>query len=237
MSVCVRERSSQLKILPLRQIFRPPPCGSGNAAILDESVRQRFARELLDWLQELQREQRLTIHRIGIDASSDYCRDASGRRPSERLLNEAGIHCFATPTEEQFRQKIDTCRSFLRDGGPANRLPNANLLWMLVGFELFRTLEKVFECLETYPQAIVRTLRCDAGHKSTAAGYEDQLAAAARLWNVSCETLAAELKTMGYGSRHDRLDAFFSAFVASLPRGRRRAYGTPPRDAIWVPKV
>jgi hypothetical protein len=40
------------------------------------------------------------------------------------------------------------------------------------------------------------------------------------------------------GTNHDRLDAFMAAWVASLPKRRRRAIGNEddPDDAIWVPR-
>jgi hypothetical protein len=50
--------------------------------------------------------------------------------------------------------------------------------------------------------------------------------------------LEIELKRVVAGSRHDRLDAFMAASVASLPREAVRAYGNEndPNDSIWVPR-
>lgn len=48
---------------------------------------------------------------------------------------------------------------------------------------------------------------------------------------------AKELLAMGFGSTHDRLDAFLSAWVASLNEKERKAFGTPPDYVIWVSKV
>src|SRR5207245_430551 len=111
-------------------------------------------------------------------------------------LDSDGISCFATPTEKEFEAKIGASRKFLADGGKASRLPNANQLWMLVGFELFRTLEHRYECIETYPQAIVHALKCASRHKSTAEGLQSQLDEAAKLIGVTTTELRAKLLAM-----------------------------------------
>jgi hypothetical protein len=152
-----------------------------------------------------------------------------------KALDSDGISCFATPTEEEFETKIEASREFLADGGKPSRLPNANQLWMLVGFELFRILKHRYERIETYPQAIVSALKCASRHKSTAEGLHSQLDEAARLIGVTTTALRAKLLAMGFGSAHDRLDASLSAYVASLDEKNRKAFGGPPYDAIWVP--
>jgi hypothetical protein len=52
-------------------------------------------------------------------------------------------------------------------------------------------------------------------------------------------SLEAQLKATVPGSRHDRLDAYMAAWVASLAPERRRAFGyaQQPDDSIWVPLV
>ena len=40
----------------------------------------------------------------------------------------------------------------------------------------------------------------------------------------------------GYGSAHDKLDAFMAAWVASLPEDDVVPCGDPPNDVIWIPK-
>ncbi len=42
---------------------------------------------------------------------------------------------------------------------------------------------------------------------------------------------------MGYGKRDDKLDAFLSAWVASLPSSKQKVYGSKPNDAIVVPNM
>jgi hypothetical protein len=236
-SVSTVGTGTPVDILPLRVAFEKPPIGRGNVAALDEKVRQDFATEVLAWLTKLEQKKGLTIRRIAIDAPSNYCRHASGRRASEAALDAQGISCFATPTEKDFQAKIEASRKFLADGGKPSRLPNANQLWMLVGFELFRTLRNKYECIETYPQAIVHALKCATHHKSTAQGLQSQLVEAAKLLGVSETDLRAKLAVMGFGSTHDRLDAFLSSWVAGLDESRRRAFGTLPDDAIWVPII
>jgi hypothetical protein len=236
-SVCVKPEGRPLDILPLRVSFEKPPAGRGNVLALDQPVRRQFAEAVLAWVEKLERDKRLNVRRIAIDAPSDYCRDASGRRAAERSLDESGISCFATPTEEEFEAKVQASRKFLADGGKPSGLPNANQLWMLVGFELFRTLRRRYECSETYPQAVVHQLKCASQHKSTEKGLQSQIVEAAKMLGLSPTDMRAKLLTMGFGSTHDRLDAFLSAWVASLDEKDRKAFGTPPDDVIWVPKV
>jgi hypothetical protein len=110
---------------------------------------------------------------------------------------------------------------------------------MLFGFELFGCLRSQLkaEVIEVYPFAIVRELLPTCGHKSTEKGYQTQLAAVAARTGWRPQELEKKLRATVPGSRHDRLDAFMAAWVASLPRERRRAFGNPqqPDDAIWVP--
>jgi len=233
--VCIKQEG-RLEILPLRVSFDKPPVGRRHVQVLSERIPKQFAADVLAWIEKLERVQRLKVRRIAIDAPSDYCRPGSKRRAAEQSLAEDRINCIATPSEAQFRSKILACRRFLAHDGKANRLPNANQLWMLVGFELFRTLKGRYECIETYPQAVVHQLKCAAHHKSTKRGLQRQIVAAAQVLGVSATEIRARLQTMGYGSTHDRLDAFLSAWVASLDDRDRKAFGTPPDDAIWVPR-
>jgi hypothetical protein len=110
---------------------------------------------------------------------------------------------------------------------------------MLFGFELFSCLRRVLrvEVIEVYPFAIVRALLTACEHKSTEKGYHDQLIAIAGRTGWHPEKLGAMLKLTVPGNRHDRLDAFMAAWVASLPLTRRRALGNAQShdDAIWVP--
>ena len=111
---------------------------------------------------------------------------------------------------------------------------------MLYGFQLFARIRSCLETevIEVYPAAIVRALRRQCEHKSTERGYHDQLMAVAGRTGWDAPGVEAMLKATVPGSRHDRLDAFMAAWVASLPPDRRRVFGDAGRlvDAIWVPR-
>ena len=47
----------------------------------------------------------------------------------------------------------------------------------------------------------------------------------------------AFLSEIAWGAPHDQLDAYLSAWVASLEESDRYSFGDPPDDAIWVPRV
>jgi hypothetical protein len=110
---------------------------------------------------------------------------------------------------------------------------------MLYGFELFGQIRNQIctEVIEVYPFAIVRALLESCEHKSTERGYQDQLAAMANATKWERKALEDKLKETVRGTRHDRLDSFMAAWVASLPVDCRRCYGDANRldDAIWVP--
>jgi len=233
--VTVQQPGGTLAALPLRVGAARPPAGQGNRAALDSRRRDQFAHQVLRWLQGVERCEGIRIRRIAIDASSDYCAPGASRRAAETALDGEGISVFATPTRSQFHAKQRAARAYLAAGHPESGIPSANQLWMLVGFALFRVLGTAYECLETYPQAVARSLGVGATHKSTAAGLAEQVAALAARLGQRPEELVVSLRTQGYGSGHDRLDARLCAWVASLEAGQRRALGRPPRDAIWVP--
>ena len=86
-SVCVRPKGKPLDSLPLRVSFDKPPAGRGNVLALDDRERKQFAEDVLAWTVKLERAKRLKVRRVAIDAPSDYCRDASGRRAAERALD------------------------------------------------------------------------------------------------------------------------------------------------------
>jgi predicted nuclease with RNAse H fold len=118
-------------------------------------------------------------------------------------------------------------------------MPNANRIWMLYGFELFRALKAWgVSVIETYPQAVVRLLMNECSSKLTADGFGKQLDAVARATGWDPQRLEAALAAGCTGHRHDRLDAFMAAWVAALGPRKRTAYGNKEShdDAIWVPK-
>ena len=111
-------------------------------------------------------------------------------------------------------------------------------VWIQVGFALFRQLRVISDCLEVYPQATVRQLGVGALHKFKAGAVDAQLVAVSAYtgWPHS---LAGEpkLDEIAWGSRHDQLDAYLAAWVAALDETERVAFGEPPDDVIWVPRV
>jgi predicted nuclease with RNAse H fold len=238
--ICVCEvRDKKLTPLPLRKDFDKPPAGFGNKAALQAATRNEFATAVDNWLKKLQTEMGVSVSRVAIDAPSNYCETSLHRRLSDQSLDKAGISCFATPTKKQFDDKIRAALSHLQGGGKEAEMPNANQIWMLVGFALFETLKKQgYDCIETYPQAIVHELKCSDKHKSTAEGFNAQVGSAAKVAGYSSpDDFQKVLETMGFGSRHDKLDAFLSAWVASLPPSQEKVFGSKPNDAIVVPNM
>jgi hypothetical protein len=88
------------------------------------------------------------------------------RREAEKGLDKMGVSCITTPDDHQFTIIRAKAQAYLLTGGEESRLPHANQLWMLVGFELFRRLRKEWECIEVFPQAIAKTLGSASIHKS-----------------------------------------------------------------------
>lgn len=235
--VCVR-RAGRLEPLPLRQQGMPqPPRGRGNAIALEETAVLAFADATAAYLREIERHFDVRITRIAIDAPSDPKVAGTKRRLAEIALDRRRIRCIATPDQGQFERIRAKATAHLSAGGAVARLPHANQLWMLVGFALFSRLRGEWECLEVFPQATVALLGVSGIHKSRYEGLKAQLIAAAKCTGWPDPPSVRALSTIGYGSRHDRLDAYLAAWVASLDESQRVALGTPPTDVIWAPKL
>ena len=236
--VVCRWRDGRLIPEPLAHLPFTPPRGRGNAATCDPEAVAAFAAETVEYLRRVEADLGVRIVRIGIDAPSAPRRDGTSRRAAEAALDRAGISCFTTPGETDFERIREKVRQHLEAGGGHANLPHANQLWMQVGFALFRELGKVAECVEVYPQATIRQLGAGSIHKFKTGGVESQLAAVARHtgWPRG-RTGDPDLDEIAFGPRHDRLDAYLSAWVAALDEADRVAFGTPPDDVIWVPRV
>lgn len=237
--VCVATwRGGRLVPERLRRLSFEPPAGEGNVATMDEARVDAFARASAEYVLRVCEELRVTPRRIAIDAPSSPCTDGARRRAAESAMDAAGISCFTTPSFSGFAAIREKVRRHLDGDGAANRLPHANQLWMIVGFALFRELRRIAPCLEVFPQATARVLGAGGVHKSRAGGIEAQLAEAARHtgW-PSNEIERADFEMLGFGDRHDRLDAYLSAWVAGLEEADRLAFGSPPDDVIWTPRV
>jgi hypothetical protein len=226
-----------LEPLSLRCAHATPPAGRGNVGILRDDIIGEFAEETAVYLKSVESEFGVRVARVAIDAPSAPKAVGLMRRQCESALDERKISCITTPSFAEFATIRHRGLDHMGSGGAESRIPGANQLWMLVGFELFRRLRRDWECLEVYPQAIATILGARDIHKSHRDGVHQQLAAAARHtgWPVVHEI--ASLDRICYGSYHDRLDAWLSAWVASLVEGDRRAIGCPPDDVIWVPRL
>lgn len=234
--VCVCERTEDgLQVLPLRDKFKKPPAGRGNKAALAHSECVAFAAEVVAWLRKLEHEMGFRIERIAIDAPRDYAKGT--RRGAECAMDVRGISCFTTPSKEEFSEKISEALAHLAGGGTEAEMPNANQIWMLVGFALFRELERDYDCIEVFPQAIVKAIGCSGEHKSTKEGFTEQVKKFAEAIGQAPGDVLTSLKTQGFGGEHDRLDALLSAWMASMSEAKRVACGTPPDDVIWIPNI
>jgi hypothetical protein len=234
--VCCRQ-GSRLEPLPLRAAKAKPPQGAGNAKILDLSVVEKFASASATYLRAVQSEFGVQIRRVAIDAPSDPRPLGAPRRRAEAELDRRRISCITTPDVEKFDAICANARIHLEQRRQESRLPGANQLWMLVGFALFHALRRDWECLEVFPQAIAVVLEANRTHKSKSEGLLAQLTSAAGHTGWPVTPSMASLSAIGYGSMHDRLDAYLSSWVASLDESNREPLGEPPNDVIWIPKL
>jgi hypothetical protein len=227
--------------LPLAARDAPaPPRGRGNVASIDPFTVASFADETALYLRLLEKHFGVSIGRIAIDAPSDPRPDCLRRRLAETAMDQAHISCFATPSASEFETIRREVHDYLKAGGLESRLPHANQLWMFVGFALFRRLRVEWECLEVYPQATMRILGASSIHKAKAGGVSTQLEAVSRYtgWPEPFVPQYLEaLKEVVRAPLHDALDAYSSAWVAALDPRKRNALGSPPNDAIWVPRL
>jgi hypothetical protein len=213
------------------------PRGLGNREIAAAIPFQDAARGVVSTIKRIVIEMGWQIGRIALDAPA--APPATSSRASENELAHLRLSSFRTPPASAWAGIREQCANHLGSGGSPATLPHANKIWMLFGFELFTRLrvDLRVEVIEVYPFAIVRALLPACEHKTTEKGYRDQLIAVAARTGWEPQRLEDRLKETVSGSRHDRLDAFMAAWVASLAADRRRAFGNAqqPDDAIWVP--
>jgi hypothetical protein len=216
------------------------PRGCGNVATIDSSIVASFAEQTAAYLRLLEKRFSVSILRIAIDAPSDPRPDSLDRRLAEEALREKNISYFATPSAEKFDAIRAKVRMHLRESGLVSRLPHANQLWMLVGFALFKRLRTDWKCLEVYPYATWWTLGASSIPKNKTGGLTARLEAVSRYtgWPESPSSeLRASLKAGVSAPLHDALDAYSSAWVASLDPKELSQFGLPPNDVIWVPRL
>jgi hypothetical protein len=233
--LCKRE-NGRLIPFPLDKHNAPiPPRGRGNAASIKLSDVDEFAKETVNYLRDLESHFCVSITRIAIDAPSEPRLESLKRRSAESALDHEGISCFTTPSALEFEVKVARAKAHLNGGGSESTLPAANQLWMQVGFALFKQLRTKWECLEVYPQATMHVLGASKLHKSKKEGLSAQMKAIVQYtgWDVPI----AALKRVVCGPAHDGLDAYSSAWIASLDPKERQPLGIPPDDVIWVPNL
>lgn len=223
---------------PLGTLPFEPPRGSGNAKVLDDRVVRDFADAAANYLIRACSQLGVRLERIAIDAPSSPRGEETARRAAEVAMDRAGISCFTTPSASEFDQILGKVERHLAGGGPENRIPHANQLWMIVGFRVFSRLSELAPCIEVFPQATARVLGSGQVHKFKSGGVEAQLSEAALYtgW-PNAEHGDTRFEQIAFGPAHDRLDAYLSAWVAALPPERRIPFGDPPGDVIWVPRL
>jgi predicted nuclease with RNAse H fold len=152
---------------------------------------------------------------VGVDAPCLWS-VAGKHREAERLLNQAGMHCFYTPTRERAQ------------GNPFYG-------WMLNGEKLFQALRKHFSlytgkreakrvCFETFPHAIVCALSGDIvpAHPKT------------RVRREVLKKLGLDITLL---TNIDLVDAALCAFTAdAFRRNKITCYGEPKEGSVVVPK-
>jgi Protein of unknown function (DUF429) len=233
----VVKRGAALEPLPLRTANALPPAGGGNARILNDPTVKLFAQQASDYLKAVENEFHVRIKRVAIDAPKLPLQNGKPRRECEKGLDARRISCIATPSMKTFSDIRKRGKDHLDKGNPEPNLPGANQLWMLVGFALFTELQRKWECIEVFPQAIVATLNAHGIPKGQEAGLLAQLEAVSRHTFWPDEPKPSTLSSIAFGAQHDKLDAFMSAWVASLEEEDREPIGQPPDDAIWVPRL
>ena len=215
-----------------------PPEMPGNERIVDPAVRAELAREVVEYLRAVEEGWGARIARIGIDGPREPGPSGTGLRACEAALRDRGLSFIQTPGQAVFDRVPEHVAAYQRDRAGRKGLPHANQIWMLFGFELFRALSaEGWECLEVYPQATVRVIGAGERHKRSPGAVLAQLTAVAAHTRWPDPVSLEPLRAVAFGRPDDCLDAYLSAWVAALDEGDREALGTPPHDAIWIPRV
>lgn len=234
--ICVARKEGN-KLIPLE--FRAElPRGPGNIEITKSQPFRGLAKSIAFGFEEVCREKGWHVKRVAIDAPAS-APAAGQQRLCEDEMSKRKISFFQTPDVARWDEIKEGCHQHLKLGGLLSKLPHANKIWMLYGFELFSSLRSVgkIQVVEVYPYAIVSELLPGCAHKSTKEGYGNQLSEIASRTGWSSKDLEEQLKVTTFGGKHDKLDAFMAAWVASLPKTKLKAYGNPKNadNSIWIP--
>jgi predicted nuclease with RNAse H fold len=237
-AVCVW-RDGRLEPLPLTAPDAPlPPALPGNLPILDAGVRADLATQTADYLRQVQQHFSVTIERLAIDAPREPRPSGTASRECEAALGRAGISYIHTPDMAMFDRIPVEVAAHLQNPTERKGLPHANCIWMLFGFDLFRVLSmEGWPCIEVYPQATVRALGVGERHKKKPGAVLEQLTAAARHTGWPSPPSLDRLRGIAFGNRHDCLDAYLSAWVASLPDEACERLGSSAADVIFRPRL
>ena len=213
------------------------PRGVGNREITAVAPFQEAALGVAGSINRVAVEMGWHVERAAVDAPA--APPAANSRASEDELGRLGLSSFRTPAASAWDGIKQKCVEHLGSGGSTATLPHANKIWMLFGFELFSSLRAglrdrghrgISVC---YRPGIAIRLRAQVD----GAGLSGSARRGRRPHRVETAGSRSQATATVPGSRHDRLDAFMAAWVATLPREQRRAIGDArqPDDAIWVP--
>jgi predicted nuclease with RNAse H fold len=234
--ICIVKEEGD-KVVPME--FREElPRGPGNIEITKPRPFRALAKLVAIRLAETCKEKGWHIKRVAIDAPAS-APPVGEKRLCEREMSKLGLSSFQTPDAGYWEEIKASCKQHLSQGGSLSNLPHANKVWMLYGFQLFSALRSIgdFEVVEVYPYAIVSELLPGCAHKSTKEGYNSQLTAVGSRTGWPAADLDKQLRSTTFGGKHDRLDAFMAAWVASLPRRKLKVHGCRESvdDSIWIP--
>jgi hypothetical protein len=213
------------------------PRGVGNKEITAAAPFRGAALGVVRAISQILDETGWHVERTAVDAPA--APPAAGSRASESELGRLGLSSFRTPTVSAWTSIRQMCADHLRSGGSAATLPTPTKSGCSSASSSSHPSRAVSRRKSSRCIHSPSFERCyhRAQHKTTEQGYRDQLNAVAARTGWEPLKLESRLKLAVSGSRHDRLDAFMAAWVASLPPERRRAFGDAqrPDDAIWVP--
>ncbi len=215
--------------------FPSPPKGSGNRVIAEnKNEARRFAVDACAWLKEIESQSSKKIIKIAVDAPRKPRLPQVSVRDSELALQRANIQFIKTSSIDEFSAKRKEATNHLLSDKPLASLLGANLWCMCVGFALFKALEKHWECVETYPQAILHWTKYLGEHKG-----KDHLNQLGHIISVSGiqDLSSGSLRDSAFRAWHDRVDALMLVWLTSIPKNNIHIFGTAPEDQIYVPNL
>lgn len=228
--------SEDLKPISVAGIKHKPPLGIGNAGCLDTNVVSGYVRGIVDYIKQVQDILQLQIGKIAIDSPSMYRSSNVAIRSSEKELMSDGYTLYKTPTKAELSAAVKKLQAEVSKFGSIQSPYYSNLLWIIPGIQLFKELGKTYTCIETFPNAIVKQLDKNIGHKSNTEELYKQIGLFCKYLNIDKEELQRDLQTACVGSLHDRFDAYLCAWAASLPTEKIKIYGAE-NDTIHIPVI